>query len=215
MKHGLLTVKQQPVAHSLGTSAPGATEIDWLGLCEHVVSHAPLATSTLHGIQHWANVIRTAGMLGHRISGINRRVTVLFGLIHDCCRWNDGRDPDHGLRAAAFARKLQGRFLVLEKDEMDRLATACAGHADGQVTDDLAIGACWDADRLNLVRLGIAPMERYMSLDTTVTMAPSIVSWVTTINLNHTSYNMESLARLCEMHSLNGLPKTSIDVRRC
>ncbi len=31
---------------------------------------------------------------------------------------------------------------------------ACDGHTDGKTSDDPTIGACWDADRLDLCRLG-------------------------------------------------------------
>jgi hypothetical protein len=36
-------------------------------------------------------------------------------------------------------------------------------HTDGHITDDPLVGACWDADRLDLPRVGIAPDPRYLS----------------------------------------------------
>ncbi|MBB6018173.1 hypothetical protein HNQ04_003450 [Deinococcus radiopugnans ATCC 19172] len=32
---------------------------------------------------------------------------------------------------------------------------ACKHHASGQTTDEPTLGACWDADRLDLPRVGI------------------------------------------------------------
>jgi uncharacterized protein len=178
----------------------GHSTIDWRVLCEHVASHATLALSPLHGIHHWANVIRTAGVLGSHLPGINSRVTALFGLIHDCCRWNEGSDREHGSRAAAFARSLQGRYFHLDDRELVLLTEACAGHSDGRITDDLTVGACWDADRINLVRLGYAPVERFMSLDPTVSMSPAIISWVDGINKDSAFATIDSLAHICETH---------------
>src|SRR4051794_34897034 len=37
---------------------------------------------------------------------------------------------------------------------LEVLATACTGHADGGTSADPTVGACWDADRLNLWWVG-------------------------------------------------------------
>jgi hypothetical protein len=44
-----------------------------------------------------------------------------------------------------------------------RLRDALARHSDGAVTGDPAAGCCWDADRLDLCRLGIRPDPRLLS----------------------------------------------------
>jgi len=46
---------------------------------------------------------------------------------------------------------------------MRLLDYAIRHHVDGDVSDDPTIGTCWDADRLDLGRVGIVPDERYMS----------------------------------------------------
>jgi uncharacterized protein len=43
------------------------------------------------------------------------------------------------------------------------LCEACTYHADGQVSDDPTIGVCWDADRLDLPRVGIGIDRKYLS----------------------------------------------------
>ncbi len=192
---------QTSIAKRAGSHpCPPSRRLDWRGLCEHVVTQATLAHSSLHGLSHWANVVRTAGILANRLPGINRRVTVLFGLVHDCCRWSEGTDRDHGARAAAFARSLQGRYFRLDEAELNLLSEACAWHSDGRVTDEPTVGACWDAYRINLVRLGITPVRRLMSLDTAITMSPSIISWVDAINRDGVCQSVDSLAHVCETH---------------
>jgi hypothetical protein len=49
---------------------------------------------------------------------------------------------------------------------LERLAHAMHHHTDGLTTDDPLVGACWDADRLDLPRVGIAPVGRYLSTAT-------------------------------------------------
>jgi len=46
---------------------------------------------------------------------------------------------------------------------MDKLAFACDAHADGGTSTDPTIGLCWDADRLNLWRVGAKPSATFMS----------------------------------------------------
>lgn len=77
-------------------------------------------------------------------------------------RVNDGHDPGHGRRGSALARELAGA-LLLEPAQLDRLTAACDGHTDGLVSDDPTVGACWDADRLDLPRVGIQPEARLLS----------------------------------------------------
>jgi uncharacterized protein len=46
-------------------------------------------------------------------------------------RRNDGHDPDHGLRAADYARAHRGFLPELEDDAFELLVTALAEHVDG------------------------------------------------------------------------------------
>jgi uncharacterized protein len=54
-------------------------------------------------------------------------------------------------------------LLPLEPAQLERLAAACDGHTDGFISDDPTVGACWDADRLDLPRVGIKPDARLLS----------------------------------------------------
>ncbi|QDT14849.1 HD domain-containing protein [Alienimonas californiensis] len=117
---------------------------------------------SIHGPRHWARVERN-GLYCARSCGADGEVVTLFALFHDCRRMNDGHDPDHGRRGGAFAERLNGRFFQLEPDRLATLVAACARHTDGETTDDPTIGACWDGDRLDLIRLGIEAAPHYMS----------------------------------------------------
>ena len=46
---------------------------------------------------------------------------------------------------------------------MGLLGFACEEHTNGGVGRDPTVGVCWDADRLNLRRVGIRPDPRLLS----------------------------------------------------
>jgi len=89
-----------------------------------------------------------------------------FALFHDARRLDDGTDPRHGPRGAAFARELHAAGLVaLDEGQLETLCLACHGHTHVTHSDDPTVGTCWDADRLDLTRLGIAPDPRLLNTD--------------------------------------------------
>jgi uncharacterized protein len=120
--------------------------------------------SPLHGPRHWRVVAMLGAHLAYETPGVDYPLVVLFALLHDCRRLDDGRDPGHGHRAAALVRKLAaGGVLRLAPDRLARLELACALHADGYTHADPTVGTCWDADRLGLGRVGITPDPRLLS----------------------------------------------------
>jgi uncharacterized protein len=110
----------------------------------------------IHGAAHWARVRLIGVRLAER-TGARREVVELFAFLHDSCRENDGYDTHHGRRAAELAGSLQGNLFELGKEDLTRLLTACRGHSDGLTHPDPTIATCWDADRLDLGRVGIRP----------------------------------------------------------
>jgi len=110
----------------------------------------------IHGVAHWARV-RTNGLRLAEQTGANPNVVALFALLHDSKRLNDGRDPKHGARAAQFAASLQGSLLTLSEEELELLQFACEYHTDGLTEAEITVQTCWDADRLDLGRVGIRP----------------------------------------------------------
>ncbi|GAB6093948.1 hypothetical protein JCM14469_02000 [Desulfatiferula olefinivorans] len=109
-----------------------------------------------HGIVHWARVLENGRRL-YAINGARPRVVELFALFHDSGRVTEKRDPGHGLRGAELALALRGRVFDLADEEFDLLYEACVRHTDGDTEADLTIQTCWDADRLDLGRVGITP----------------------------------------------------------
>lgn len=121
-----------------------------------------LKTDSLHGPTHWKNVEEFGLRLADQ-NGADKKVVTLFAWIHDSCRKDEFDDMEHGARAANLAEELQGKYFKLTKTQFSKLHYAIKHHNEGQVSADVTIGTCWDADRLDLGRVGINPEERYMS----------------------------------------------------
>ncbi len=116
----------------------------------------------IHGITHWKKVEKHGLWIAEE-SRADRLVVQLFAWFHDACRINDHKDDGHGKRAAEFAASQRGIVFDLDDIAFTLLSDACIGHTDGQTTTDATIGACWDADRLDLGRVGLLPQGRFMS----------------------------------------------------
>ncbi len=109
------------------------------------------------------------------LSGANREVVSLFAYLHDAKRRNNAVDPGHGKRGAAFARTLRGSLITLSDSDFDLLADACEQHTDGLTDSDVTIQACWDADRLDLGRIGVRPNPEFLCTD--AAKRPEIIDW--------------------------------------
>jgi uncharacterized protein len=70
---------------------------------------------------------------------------------------NEYRDDGHGHRGADLAASLRESLVHLDDRRFDLLYEACRLHTDGGTSGDLAMQVCWDADRLDLGRVGIRP----------------------------------------------------------
>lgn len=137
---------------------------DEAAIAREIVVRYTLPLRGDHGIAHWARV-RDNGQRLALVTGADLDVVTLFALFHDACRENEFDDPSHGARGAALARSFQGTFLQLSSARLALLEQACREHAAGLLTDDPTLGACWDADRLDLARVGISPRsERLCTL---------------------------------------------------
>jgi uncharacterized protein len=119
---------------------------------------------SLHGHGHWERVERNVIELGENTPGCDIEVARLFAILHDCKRRDEGTDKEHGARAAGFARKLfEKGMLDIDPEQFSKLQFAIKNHNSGVVSDDPTIGVCWDADRLDLPRVGIAPAAAMLS----------------------------------------------------
>lgn len=112
--------------------------------------------NSFHGIDHWKRVSRNGRLLAGR-TGADQVIVELFSLFHDCCRLTEDVDPGHGVRAAELAFRLRGELFDLPNDKFDLLHYACTWHQDRNFSNDVTVGTCWDADRLDLGRVGIVP----------------------------------------------------------
>ena len=132
--------------------------LDWLGI---------------HGAPHWARV-RFHGLSLARQLGLDPRVPTLFAVLHDSQRENDGYDPGHGARAADYAGWLCAKgYFALEPSALHLLQQACSGHSDGQIEAPSVVQVCWDADRLDLGRVGKRPNPAYLC--TAPARAPQVI----------------------------------------
>jgi hypothetical protein len=129
-------------------------------------SQAPLRVHgrTFHGLHHWHKVDRNGITLASMTPGADLELVRLFAAFHDSKRVNENHDPEHGARGAQhFQEYVQSGAISLENDRIEKLAYACLYHEAGMVSDDPTIGTCWDADRLDLVRVGIIPRAELLS----------------------------------------------------
>lgn len=67
----------------------------------------------------------------------------------------DSWDPDPGQREADLVGASRILRMIQPEAVIPKFAEACLRHESGhRCPEGESIGACWDADRLNLVRLG-------------------------------------------------------------
>ena len=133
-----------------------------------------LARNGAHGVAHWARVM-VNGLRLAETTGANLEVVQLFALLHDSKRDQEIRDPKHGNRAADFATDLCGRVFELPDHELQLLCRACVGHTHKQTHSDITVQTCWDADRLDLGRVGMTPIPS--RLCTEAARDPDTIKW--------------------------------------
>ena len=141
---------------------PSNQPIDFERLWEIVSRQFQCGAHSDHGPSHWRRVERN-GLLLVEHSGADLIVVRLFALFHDSKRENEFTDPDHGKRGAAYARELRGGCFQVSDEQFELLDFACTWHTDLAHHRDPTIGTCWDADRLDLGRVGINPDPAYMN----------------------------------------------------
>jgi uncharacterized protein len=155
-------------------------EIDYNALWKAVMAAPHHRTKhSLHGPDHWRRVERNACILAAR-TGAVIEVVRLFALFHDSRRENEYDDPEHGRRGADFAATFRGKGFDLPDDQFELLHYACVWHTDSHHHDHPTIGTCWDADRLDLGRVGMTPDPAYMSTEFGAEIARhgSIQPWI-------------------------------------
>jgi len=138
------------------------TTIDFDTLWECVSKQYHGSIYSTHGPAHWRRVEQNGLLLATR-TGADATVVRLFALFHDSRRMNDGTDDGHGALGAAYAAELRGDVYDLDDNRFALLHEACTWHTDRHLSDNPTIGTCWDADRLDLGRVGMIPHPSFMS----------------------------------------------------
>lgn len=140
---------------------------DFHALLTEIQRRSTSGDSLIHGWRHW---LETAWLGCELLAGTgqgNPAVVLLFSLLHDCLRTDDGADFQHGSRAAELASVLNGSHFFLSHAELNLLRRACRGHSISSVAAEQSIGICWDADRLGLWRIGVPPTRDFLSTRST------------------------------------------------
>jgi len=136
--------------------------INYDAVWEYVTTEFQCDRDSIHGPNHWRRVERNALKISAS-NGANIDVVRLFAVFHDSRRVNDSVDFGHGERGAKYAASLRGILFDLCDEHFEQLWYASVYHTNGQLSDDPTIGACWDADRLDLTRIGLTPRAKFMS----------------------------------------------------
>lgn len=127
-----------------------------------------------HGLSHWARVMEIGLALAEK-NGADPAVIRYFALFHDSRRRNEGIDFHHGLRGAELATRLREELIDLNDKKFALLITACSDHTKGKTHPDKTIATCWDADRLDLARVGKIPDPS--RLCTREAKEPAMIEW--------------------------------------
>jgi uncharacterized protein len=143
-------------------------------LVRAIIDQYRLPLDGKHGIGHWARVFENGQRIA-RLSGADAELIELFALLHDAMRINESISPDHGLHAAELAESLRGELFDLDDDRFALLHQACALHTDGLIDAQVTVQTCWDADRLDLGRVGSTPDR--MRLCTEAARDPTVMRW--------------------------------------
>src|SRR5512143_3943001 len=134
-----------------------------------------LPRTGVHGVAHWARVLENGRRLATLSEGVDLDVIELFAIFHDARRVNEALDWGHGKRGAELALQLRGHVFELDDARFALLEHACNEHTAGKTHADLTVQVCWDADRLDLLRVGIRP--RPSLLCTAAARTSDIMDW--------------------------------------
>ena len=134
----------------------------WEKLRLFSMSRWPEDLGTTHGVDHWDRVAKFGRMLYQE--GADMDVILAFAYLHDAERMNNGRDINHGQRASELIDTIRHTQLeALSDEQIAKLKRACELHTIQHRTGDLTIDICFDADRMDLPRVGITPSPQRMA----------------------------------------------------
>ena len=95
-------------------------------------------------------------------NGADKKIIRCFSFLHDAGRQDDSDDPEHSYRSLGIIEQIKDK-LSLSQDQYQKLLIAVKEHNKKEAkSDDVTIRTCWDADRLDLFRVGIIPDKKYL-----------------------------------------------------
>ena len=157
-----LTLDESLALIALGEHIGGKEQIPLTKAAEKAISK--VRSQLPHSIRD--EVAKLDGHIKIQLAAADREVVTLFALFHDSRRINEHRDDGHGLRGAELARSLRGSLVHLDDDRFELLFESCRLHTDGHTAGDPTLQVCWDADRLDLGRVGITPRPERLCTQT-------------------------------------------------
>jgi uncharacterized protein len=143
-------------------------------LMNMIVKQSVLSRDGHHSLDHWVRVLINGRKLAEK-TGANMKVVELFSAFHDARRINEGYDPKHGIRGAQYAVEMRGEWFEATDQEIELLVYACEQHSNGLTEADITVQTCWDADRLDLGRVGTTPKSEYLCTD--AGKDPDMIQW--------------------------------------
>jgi uncharacterized protein len=150
--------------HTLATLSKRSKKVFDEQLLAQIKRDTDMWQSPWHGLKHWSRVMVNGLSLAAE-TGADVDIIPYFALLHDCCRHNEYEDPLHGPRAASYAKKHRN-LIQLDDYQFYLLIRACAGHTHAlpgcKASFNNTIATCWDADRLDIGRVGLVVDERYL-----------------------------------------------------
>ena len=122
----------------------------------------PEELGTMHGVEHWDRVAHFGRFLYEE--GADMDVIMVFAYLHDSRRLYNDEDEGHGLRASELVDEIRDSYLeMLDSEQIEILKRACELHNTVHKTGNKTIDICFDADRMDLQRVGILPMPERMA----------------------------------------------------
>lgn len=149
-------------------SLPELPHFDIEGIKEFALSGWVLGAT--HGMSHWQRVERNGILLSMHDGCLRKEIYInvvrAFAYLHDKCRIDDYEDYGHGVRSANMIPTIRDTVLAaLSDDEIALLERACRYHTTAHFTGDPTVDVCFDADRLDLGRVGISPNPKLMATE--------------------------------------------------
>jgi uncharacterized protein len=136
--------------------------INWQELRQFSIARWPKEMGITHGVDHWDRVAKFGKTL--YVDGVDMNVVIAFAYLHDVERKNDDIDDGHGHRASILVDSIHQNYLRdFDAEQISLLKRACELHTLRHRTGNITIDTCFDADRLDLPRVGITPEPERMA----------------------------------------------------